>query len=192
MEYAAARARTDQKIEYAAVLIREICDSTHATTNDTWENAHQESCFFHLAGAVDAILHEINAAYSLCLELREVDWRAVGRALGKTSQRSPAFDLLMKTKKQSGDWLGLLYEWRNQGAHRARVGKIVYASVNSVVDNQFKDPRTGDEPSAFGSMGCLEVLRSLEKNVRDLVALCRENDPKLSGPKRMSPSGVSD
>jgi hypothetical protein len=179
MEHATARARTDQKIAYAAVLIREICDSEHATTNDTWENAHQESCFFHLAGAVDAILHEISAAYSLGLGLRDVDWGRVGRSLGETGQHSPAFVLLVKTKRRRKQWLDLLYEWRNHGAHRARVSKIVYASMTRVVDNQFKDPRTGEVPSVFAGMGSLEVLQVLEKNVRDLLGACRETDPKL-------------
>jgi hypothetical protein len=182
MSYASARARTDQKVEYAAILIREVCDSEHATTNDAWENSHQESCFFHLAGAVDAILHEINAAYSLGLDLRDVDWGRVGRSLGETGQQCPAFVLLVKMKKQREQWLDLLYEWRNHGAHRARVGKMVYASMNSVVDNQFKDPRTGKVPSTFAGMGCLEVLQALEKNVRDLVGMCRGTDPKLGNP----------
>ncbi len=179
MDHGAARARTNQKLDYASLLLAEICASEHATTNDAWENAHQESCFFHLAGAVDAVLHEINGAYSLELGLRDVTWGKIGRQLGKAGEHSPAFDLLVKTKRQRGQWLDLLYEWRNHGAHRARVSKIVYASMNSVVDNQFKDPRTGQVPSVFAGMGCLEVLQALEKNVRDLVALCRERDPEL-------------
>jgi len=59
------RGRADQKLEYAHTHLGELQSYQGRTSNDAWENAHQESCLFHLAGTVDAVLHEINEADSL-------------------------------------------------------------------------------------------------------------------------------
>lgn len=175
----AARTRTEQKLKYAAIHIQELARYEKATSNDDWENAHHESCFFHLAGAVDALLHEINEGYCLGLRLPEVDWRRVAQRLGETGQSSDAFVLCTKEKKRKEHWLNLLYEWRNHGMHRRRIAKDVYASTVQKVDNQFKDPRTGSVPDMFRDMGCQQVLQDLARRVRGLVDSCRSIDQKL-------------
>lgn len=175
-----AQRRTSQKLEYAAVHIRELEEYENATSNDIWENSHQESCFYHLAGAVDAILHEINDAYALGLEITQVSWQRVAQRLGETGQVSIAFSHCTRLRRQKGSWLNLLLEWRNHGAHRGRVGKIVRASTHRRVGNQFKDPRTGTVPDAFAEMGCQEVLEYVAAEASRLIGWCRGNDAKLT------------
>ncbi len=174
-----SQGRTDQKLQYAAIHIDELENYPNATSNDAWENAHQESCFYHLAGAVDALLHEINDAYSLGLDTTQVSWRLVEERLGKTEQTSRAFAHCVQLKQQEGSWLNLLFEWRHHGAHRGRVAKIVHASTHRRVDNQFKDPRTGVVPNAFAGMGCQEVLRHIAEDVSALIGWCRTEDERL-------------
>lgn len=169
--------RTEQKLQYAAIHIQELQGYANAESNDDWENAHQESCFFHLAGAVDSLLHEVNDAYSLGLELTEVGWRRVSQELQSTGQHSSTFSHSRALREEEGSWLDLLFEWRNHGAHRRHCGKVVWIGR----PNQFKDPRTGEVPAAFPEAGCQQVLEELVQKVRDLVDHCRSTDSLLCG-----------
>lgn len=175
----ASRSRTEQKLRYAEIHLAELANYRNATSNDDWENAHQESCFYHLAGAVDALLQEINDGYTLGLELKAVTWKSVNQRLVESNQPSAAFAHIKKLREDFGGWLDLLFEWRNHGAHRRRVSKVVYASTVRKVDNEFKDPRSGEVPILFRGQGCLEVLRCLATQVKGLIDDCRSIDRKL-------------
>jgi len=175
-----SRGRADQKLEYAGIHLGELRSYPGRTSNDAWENAHQESCLFHLAGAVDALLHEINEAYSLGLQRTNVHWGSVSRSLRRAGRVSPAFNRMSALREQKGEWLDLLYEWRNHGTHRGRVGKVVYVSTTRREnDNEFKDPRDGSVPGTFSGLGCQQVLECLAAHAEQLVEDCRRIDPEL-------------
>ena len=167
--------RTEQTLRYASIHIQELQSYENAESNDDWKNAHQESCFFHLAGAMDYLLHEVNDAYSLGLERTEVGWRRVKQALQSAGQHSRAFSHLRTIGEEKGSWLDLLFEWRKHGAHRRHCGKVVWIGRA----NQFKNPRTSNLPAAFLEAGCQQVLEELVQKVRDLVDHCRSTDSLL-------------
>ncbi|OHB65311.1 MAG: hypothetical protein A2Y76_03520 [Planctomycetes bacterium RBG_13_60_9] len=174
-----SRHRTEQKLRYATVHLDELDKYPNATSNDEWENAHQESCFFHLAGAVEGLLHEINDGYSLGLNLTDVTWTKIDRGLKQSNQSSPAFDHLTQLKDDPMSWLALLFEWRNHGTHRARVAKMINVSTRNRVDNQFKDPRSGQPSNIYPGLGCLDILRRFLADVRTLIDDCRKKDTRL-------------
>lgn len=182
--------RTGQKLRYAKLLLKEIKDSPHCTTNNDWENAHQEGCFYHLVGVVDCLLHEINDGYSLELPLDEVKWSKVRSKLRQRSITSPAFDYLDALQKDDSSWLSLLIELRNHGAHRQRLFKEIRFSLyvgmptpNTVPpnpDNAFLDPRTQKLQTVYpGIDGCTDVLDKLTEDVETLIDYCRSLDPNL-------------
>ena len=171
--------RTEQKLRYAGVHLEELRTYPNAASNDEWENAHQESSFFHLAGAVEGLLHEINDGYSLGLDLTRVNWKTIPKKLIQSNQSSPAFDHLKQLRNDKSSWLALLFEWRNHGAHRQRIGKIVNLSTSRSVNNQFKDPRSGQTPNVYIGLVCLDTLEHLFKDVRNLIDCCRRQDSKL-------------
>lgn len=171
--------RTEQKLRYAEIHLEELSTYPNVTSNDEWENAHQESSFFHLAGAIEALLHEINDGYSLGLALSEVTWKKIAAQLRQSNQSSPAFEHLMQLRSDTTSWLALLFEWRNHGAHRRRIGKIVNLSTSRRVNNQFKDPRSGQPPNMYPRMGCLDILKALSSDVRLLIDHCRGLDSRL-------------
>lgn len=175
-----AQARTIRKLHFAEIHISELRDYVHATSNDDWENAHQESSFYHLAGAVEAILHEINDAYMLGLNLDKVSWPKVATALSKDKRASPAFIHLETLRANVNSWLSQLFEWRNHGTHRRHVNKVIYASTHEIVDNEFLDPRTGENQVVYPSLRCQAVLERLALDVKELIRFCRANDPLLS------------
>lgn len=173
------RERTNQKLGYAKIHLEEIKNYSNSTSNDEWENAHQESFFYQLTGAVESILHEINYGYSLGLALHQVTWKTVKDNLTNSTQTSSGFDLITNLRNDSSSWLSQLFVWRNYGTHRGRVGKIVYASTWQKVDNEFKDPRTNKNQTVYPGKGCLDVLECLKNDVEDLINNCRKIDTKL-------------
>lgn len=174
-----AQDRTVRKLHFAEIHIAELRDYINATSNDDWEISHQESSFYHLAGAVEAILHEINFAYMLSLPLDKVTWSKVARALLKEKKDSPAFSHLDTLRSDVNSWLALLFEWRNHGTHRLHVNKIVYASISEIVDNEFIDPRTGEKQIVYPGVRCQAVLERLALDVKELINFCRRNDSLL-------------
>lgn len=176
---AQAQARTIRKLRFAEIHISELRDYNFATSNDDWENAHQESSFYHLSGAVEAILHEINDAYMLGLTLDKVSWPKVANALSRDNKSSPAFTHLEILRANVNSWLSQLFEWRNHGTHRRHVSKIVHASTHEIVDNEFLDPRTGETQVVYPGLRCQAVLERLALDVKELVGFCRDNDPLL-------------
>jgi hypothetical protein len=171
--------RTEQKLRYAEIHLEELSAYPNATSNDEWENAHQESSFFHLAGAVEMLLHEINDRYSLGLAPTKITWNTIADQLRQSNQSSLAFEHLAQLRSDTTSWLALLFEWRNHGAHRRRIGKIVNLSTSRRVDNQFKDPRSGQPPNMYPGMGCLDILKALSSDVRLLINHCRRLDSRL-------------
>lgn len=171
--------RADEKLRFAYVHLQELVDDPRGGSNNDWANAHQESCFCHLAGAVEAVLHEINGGYELNLRISDVNWRKVRTHLRKSNQSSPAFDLLEAEKDNDASWLSQLLEWRNHGTHRGRVGKMIHLSTRRAVDNEFKDPRTGQVQTVYPGPGCLDLLRRLTEDVEQLIDRCRSVDPRL-------------
>ena len=167
--------RANQKLCYAEIHLEELRNYPKAFSNDDWEDAHQESVLYHLAGAVDALLHEINDGYSLGLNQRQVKWEHVKNKLQQSSQSSPAFNHLQQLREDDRSWLSLLLEWRNYQAHNKRIPKFVQIGM----DNEFRDPRTGKEQTVYPGKGCSEVLNCLAEDVKELIAYCRSIDPKL-------------
>lgn len=172
--------RTTRKLHFATIHISELRNYIHATSNDDWENAHQESSFYHLAGAVEAILHEINDAYMLGLSLDQVKWEKVAKALSRGHKTSPAFTHLKTLKADVDSWLSQLFEWRNHGTHRRHVSKILHLSTHEIVDNQFSDPRTGQNQIVYPGLRCQAVLERLALDVKELIEFCRAEDPLLA------------
>jgi len=171
--------RTDQKLLYAQIHIDEIKGSENFSSNDDWENAHQESAFFHLVGSIETIYHEINEGYSLGLDLNEVSNHKISEKLSQTNQFSPAFNLIKQLRDNDYSWLSILFEWRNHGTHRQHIGKFVRMSTRQKIDNQFKDPRTGKVPTIFSGLGCIQVFDKLVEYVKQLIDDCRRQDPNL-------------
>jgi len=72
-----ARRRTEQKVEYAHSMLQHLKESPSRATNDDWDNTVMEAFFYHLAGACEYLLHEINVEHTLGLSAGEVKWSTV-------------------------------------------------------------------------------------------------------------------
>ena len=66
------QSRTDSKLRFARVHLEEITSRHELGSGDDFERAHEESFLFHLVGAKDSFLQELNAAYRLELPIKQV------------------------------------------------------------------------------------------------------------------------
>lgn len=169
--------RTEQKLRYAELILSELRASDDVGANNDWENAHQESFFFHLAGAIENVLHEVNTGYGLGLALDKVRWVSVENRLGGVL--SPAFVFLKQLKDDDLSWLALLDELRNNSTHRAKTTKIVYGSTRRKVDNEFNDPRTGTPQTVYMDLKCTEFMERLFQQAKSTILCCRAIDQNL-------------
>ena len=118
--------RTDQKLRYALVHVDELHAYINQGANDDWENAHEESCLFHLVGAVESTFSEMNDVYGLGLAEHEIGFRK----LKECAATNPDLQKTFKVYTDARDgWLGLVYEIRNVMAHRRHHGKLVQMGV---------------------------------------------------------------
>ena len=86
--------RADSKLRFADLHLDEILESDSRGTGDDFEISHEESCLFHIVGAKDAFLQEINESYDLGVELCNVKEGSIRKALKARSLNCEAFTRL--------------------------------------------------------------------------------------------------
>lgn len=97
--------------------------------SDPWEIAHEESLLFHLVGAKDAFLHEINDAYGRPLQMHEADEPRLEKALTGKGVTSKALQELRQLLDDPNSWLAHARECRNHRTHRHSVPRIYHEGV---------------------------------------------------------------
>ena len=117
------QARTDAKLEYARIHLEEITSQPKVGSADDFERAHVESFLFHLIGAKDSFLQEINAAYELGLRFKDVTEKRLGSKLEVKAVESPALKEIVRLEVDKASWLAQAIELRNHGTHRFHISR---------------------------------------------------------------------
>ena len=116
-----AKERTNAKLRYARVHLEELRSYQRKGSGDDFERSHQESFLFHLFGAHDAFLQELNLYYNCGLELREVKLHTLRGKLRNMGVECPELDKLYRYKENLECWLHVAKEIRNHSTHRRSV-----------------------------------------------------------------------
>ena len=87
--------RTNAKLRYARVHLEELRSHQRKGSGDDFERSHQESFLFHLLGARDAFLQELNLYYNCGLELHKVRTSSLNQKLDKMGIRCPELNKLI-------------------------------------------------------------------------------------------------
>jgi len=166
--------RTEQKFEYARILLDELLSYPGRWSNDTRARAHEEAVLFHLVGAIEGTFQEMNAAFGVGLDLKHVKLPTL-RAKAKTNAALAATLGIYETEReQPSGWLDLLYELRNWGMHRQHSGRHMCEGDPAMAPTSFADPRT--RAPVPGST--TDVLAQFEANGRALVRRIRATYPR--------------
>jgi hypothetical protein len=167
--------RTEQKLRYVRLTLQEIRDRVES---DDHQRAHEEACLFHLIGAFEAVLQELNVVHELHIPMHLVSL--------DTLRRSPANDALTKAlalfSDTKRDALGVAYALRNFGAHRKHAGQVVQLGMGPGVrpqQNSFKDPRKDpDDKSSWIPGTTIEALERWIGIAETVIANIRATYPR--------------
>jgi hypothetical protein len=164
--------RTDLKLKFASVHLEEITSRHELGSGDAFERAHEESFLFHLIGAKDSFLQELNAAYKLGLRIKQVKETSLQKALKKKRLSCSALDTIVKLKKDKTSWLAIAIELRHQGTHRSNIPKHFYIGGEYNGKVFFTNPLTAqqmetDIPGFFRQ--CLNNMEELLQQLRDTL-----------------------
>lgn len=137
----AARDRTDAKLRYAAVHLEEL--RADARRGGDFDRAHQESFLFHLFGARDAFLQELNVERSCGLTLDQVTRGSMVKWMKKHGQRCDALERLAAIEDDERSWLNAMKEMRDHSTHRHAVARNFQLGGGDALRVTLKHPRTG-------------------------------------------------
>ena len=139
-----AKKRTNAKLRYARVHLNELWSHQRKGSGDDFERSHIESFLFHLFGAYDAFLQELNLYYGCGLELREVKLSKLNKKLSKMDIGCPELDKLTQYEKNPKCWMNVAREMRNHSTHRRSVPRTFHAGGKDDGKVSLRDPRSGE------------------------------------------------
>lgn len=160
------QARTNAKLRFADVMLKEL-ERLPGCSGDDFDRSHQEAFLFHLLGALDGFLAEINCYYSCNLAGDGISPGKLRNAIVATKGESaPELKELYRLEQLHGSWLSHAKAMRDHSTHRGGVPRVYNVSVGGlragVESTWLKNPETGDVieenfPSVFrrwhGEMG---------------------------------------
>ena len=160
--------RTDAKLRYARLHLNEILHYASPTRGEDFELAHVESLLFHVVGAKDSLLQEINDAYGRLLQPHKVNEESLKRTLTKRNTRCEALDKLLELESDDESWLAQTIELRNQGTHRCHIARSIYLGGEEDGQRYFINPRTSQEIRADEGLFLADCIDDMTLLVRDL------------------------
>ncbi len=110
------RSRADAKIRYAQVHLDEL-KAINRLGGDDFDHAHQESFLYHLLGAKEAFLIELNAYYSGGLPSNDLTAGKLREALRAKGKVSKELAELYSLENDVKSWLSFAKEMRDYSTH---------------------------------------------------------------------------
>jgi len=140
--------RTDAKIRYAEIMLQELRDRP-GRQGDDYQRSHEEAFLYHLYGAVDAFLHEVNTHHQFGLTEKEVSLQRLQQELTKSHKASPAIQEVVRLGQPSTGLLYRIQQWRHQATHRGGTPRTFYVGGPEDGERRLTDPATG-QPASSG------------------------------------------
>jgi len=138
------RARTDAKLRYAEIHLDELRTLGTASGKD-FDRAHQESFLYHLLGAKDAFLLELNEYYGCGLPQEELTAGKLRAELKKQGKNSKELAEIYKLENNHNEWLFHVKEMRNYSTHISGVPRVFFCGGPEDGQIWLKNPKTGQD-----------------------------------------------
>lgn len=139
----ALQERTDAKLRYARVHLDELKQQVSLSGND-FDKAHQESFLFHLFGARDALLQELNYYYGTNLPPEALSPGKLREALKAQGVQSSELASLRELEQDEQSWYRQTKDMRDHSAHVQGVPRHYYLGGEDDGRVKLKNPRTGE------------------------------------------------
>lgn len=162
------KARTEQKLEYAIVHLDELKSHTFARYS-VFEMAHQESYLFHLLGARDAFLAELNEYYECNLSQESISLGNLRKALKAKGRESAELKELYLLEKDEEGWFSHAKHMRDHSAHVHTVPRTYHRGGTTDGQVRLRHPKTNKEIEK----DYIDVFEDWMKNMIDLLKKLR-------------------
>ena len=164
------RARTDAKLRFAEVHLRELLLLPILSGND-FDRAHQESFLYQLLGAKDAFLSELNVYYQARLSATSLTIGSLRKAIVGMGRASSELKELYELENDENSWLFYAKEMRDHSTHISGVPRTIY--VGGASDGQvfLKNPKTMEEVTKHFT----EDFRKWHENMSLLIERLRSS-----------------
>ena len=163
--------RTNAKLRYAGIHLKEIKSQRKIGSADDFERAHEESFLFHLIGAKDSFLQEINAAYNIGLPFKDVKESTLRRKLEAKAVESPALKEIVRLEERlevdEAGWLAVAIELRNQGTHRSHMTRHFHKGGKDHDKVFLTNPLTGQPIETDIPVLLQEYLTNMEDLIQE-------------------------
>ena len=134
--------RTDAKLRYAAIHLAELRGQGPPDGGD-FDKAHQESFLFHLLGARDALLAELNHYYEAGLPSDALSPGKIRDALKAKGLVSSELRVLYNHEQDEGSWFSKAKAMRDHSAHAQGVPRTYFLGGENHQKVKLKHPATG-------------------------------------------------
>lgn len=162
-------ARTDSKLRYARIFLDELRQYGNRSSADDFETGHQEAFLYHLLGALDSFLQELNICYRCAIPIDQVTRSRLRTELEKKDVSSPELAEISDLEKREDSWLGLAKEMRDHSTHRQRIARIFYEGGPLSGQVRLKHPKS-QKPS---DEDWLAQFETWYKNMVELISRLR-------------------
>ncbi|MFA5922227.1 MAG: DUF6586 family protein [Methylococcaceae bacterium] len=136
------RARADAKLSFAEIHLGEL-KAMGTLGGSAFDRAHQESFLFHLLGAKEAFLIELNTYYCGGLPVSDLTSGKLRAALKGQGKASSELAELYTLENDESSWLFHAKEMRDHSTHVSGVGRAFHMGGPANGQVWLRNPKTG-------------------------------------------------
>lgn len=137
------RSRTDKKLRYAKVHLDEL-RSSEPVSGDDFDRAHQESFLYHLLGAKEAFIHELNFYYDGRIDPNALTQGKLRNELNSRGIKSKELGELYKLENDKNSWLFHAKEMRDFSTHISGIIRAFHLGGERNGQIYLKNPKTNE------------------------------------------------
>jgi len=171
-----SKGRTDAKIRYAEAMLRDLQERPGAEGDD-FQRAREEAFVFHLHGAIDAFLHEINDHHGCGLAANQVTLFGLEHWFVGSGGISPVLQEIRRMLVDDQTALGRVRVWRHEATHRGGTPRTFYKGGAEDGQRRLKDPTTGDPSGKSMLEEFAEAASEMRTTIRRLRAMLAATRP---------------
>jgi hypothetical protein len=172
----ALQSRTEAKLRYADVHLKELIPMPHV--GNDFERAHQESFLFHLFGALDSFLAELNTYYGFQLLPEKVTYNNIKIAIKKQNKSCPEIAALDILKDDEKCWLFHAKKMRDHSTHILGVPRTFHQGGPEHGKVFLRNPKTGENIEEH----YVEAFKNWLSKMEVLLQKLRESAIKNNNP----------
>lgn len=162
--------RTDAKLRYAKIHLEELVNHLKVAHGDDFGRSHEESFLFHLFGARDAFLQELNSYYGFNFPEKDVQIRSLKKEADKLGGIYPEVNYIEQLERDSSSWLSKAKEWRNHSTHRNNLVHHYYLGGENHGKIHTTDPKSKQRNDIHISDLYSEWLMEMDNMIKQLRA----------------------